>query len=190
MPSHRRSKKLRVRKSQPFRLALSSPIPGRPKVFWAYGSNTNIILEFWPERHSTNLLQKGPRRSFGFDTPKKIVIYEKNRPNIRALYFLRRSETRAKPDIVRGCFEWDGVISRSELRNSLGLLDEFIRLEWRGRPREDVLAGEALQLKKKGLSWARIAHELKTSFGVDTNREAIRKLVGTRKQLLPSNKSS
>jgi hypothetical protein len=89
VPSHLRSKKPRVRKSQPFKLALSSPIPGRPKVFWAYGSNTNIILEFWPERHSTNLLQKGPRRSFGFDTPKKIVIYEETRPNIRALHFLR-----------------------------------------------------------------------------------------------------
>ena len=166
----------------PFPLNLSSPVKGRPKVFWSHGSNKNIIVELWPPGHEDRLKQKGSIQSFGFGPPSMMVAYEKQKPHIRAIYFLKSSKSSRLPDFRGGHLEFEGVVKRVDLQASLRLFDEILKVQFRGRPRKDQVVKEANNLRKKGMTWAKIAFTLKSQQKYDGDGEAIRRLLGSRKR--------
>jgi len=55
-----------------------------------------------------------------------------------------------------------------------------------GAPRKDALANDAIELKRAGLSYAKIAIELNRRYGAGTtNKEAIRSLIRSREEPTP-----
>jgi hypothetical protein len=58
-----------------------------------------------------------------------------------------------------------------------------------GRPRNDALAKEAQQLRSEGKSYAKVAHALNLRHGKVTSKEAVRKLLSSRKRGHPPDKT-
>jgi hypothetical protein len=69
-----------------FRVQLSSPTEGRPACFWALGSTLDRIIEFWPDKE-----QMGRTHRYSFDVIRKYVVYDRVRPEIRAVLLVDRA---------------------------------------------------------------------------------------------------
>jgi regulatory LuxR family protein len=167
------------------------PIPGRPPVCWIEGHAPGVIVELWSEDEEEPFERAGRGKVFRFGYPKKYVIYDREKPSIRFVVSLNDGENANELRIVRGRLEWDGMVkSKEELRNSVDLMDSFLRLELRGHPpgvshhrrkphelavlsAEGYLALEKCGLTKKqirvfgwwmqGMSQVDIARKLRTS---------------------------
>ena len=159
---------------------LSSPIAGRPEVFWATGSTDKIIIELWPVDHGKTVGQKGKFRRYGFDVPEKYVAYERIRPNIRCVVDIDSREKYRRQIARGGRLEWEGQITTTELRGGVSLLREMITVYKKGRPRKDELVKIALRLRAKRYSWQEISDHVNEHYGLNTNKESIRKLVASR----------
>ena len=163
-----------------FILNFSSPIAGRPEVFWATGSTDKIIIELWPVGHGKTIGQKRKIRRADFDVPEKYVAYERNKPNIRCVVNIDSRETYLRQIARGGRLEWEGQITTTELRGGASLLREIITVYKKGRPRKDDLVEEARQLRAEGFSWRKTSEHLNEKYDLKTNKESIRKLVGSR----------
>src|SRR5215469_5038447 len=87
------------RSSRP--LELSSPAPGRPKVFWVEGVNREIVREHWPSHgelpyeerelppHISEKIPDGnrPRKCYRLGVTRKMVLYERAHPETRLVLF-------------------------------------------------------------------------------------------------------
>ena len=161
----------------------SSPLPGAPKVGWRHGSNPEIIIEMWPDGEA----QPSQRYlAFLLGDFKRIVIYHRDRPNIRAVFNLGEMKADGRQEIVGGHVEWDGLITKKELREAAILLEEFARIDERGRPRGTrrpklkphevvgLTADSFLELERSGLSKQQIrafARWLRGSSQVEIGRK-------------------
>lgn len=133
-------------------IELSSPAPGRPKVFWMIGINPGMIRELWPsyerpyeERPLAPYLRQdmpgcpSVMKSYRLGTPKKLVVYDRAHPEIRLVLLFdspydRDSET--WQPIVQSSVERDqGVDPKRSHALEQKLWDEICRVERRGRPR-------------------------------------------------------
>jgi hypothetical protein len=65
---------------------------------------------------------------------KRIVIYHQDRQHVRAVHELSDLGAAGRQQILGGRLEWEGPIPKSELRQAIDLLDEFPRIDERGRP--------------------------------------------------------
>jgi len=109
----------------------SSPLPDAPKVCWRNGSNPEIIIEMWPDAEA----QPSQRfRAFLEGEFRRIVIYNRNSPHIRAVFELGELRTGGRQEIIGGHVEWDGLVTKKELRGTADLLEEFAKIDERGRP--------------------------------------------------------
>jgi hypothetical protein len=121
------------RDARRFSIQLSSPTEGRPACFWAHGSTPDRIIEFWPGKE-----QMGRTHRYSFDVIRKYVVYDRVRPEIRAVLLVDRAREKdgevIQPILGRR-LEWDGPQAKAEIKKALDLVDEIARIERRGRPR-------------------------------------------------------
>jgi hypothetical protein len=66
---------------------------------------------------------------------KRIVIYHRDRPHIRAVFNLGDLKDEGRQEVVGGRLEWEGLITKREFRQAASLLEEFSKIDERGRPR-------------------------------------------------------
>lgn len=134
-------------------IQFSSPAPGRPKVFWMEGINSDIVREHWPSMgelpyeeselpsHISSMIPGGPRRCkrYGFGVPRKMILYERAHSQLRLVLLLgpaydRDGET--WQPIERKSVERDpGVDPRQSRPIEERLWDELCLVQRRGRPR-------------------------------------------------------
>jgi hypothetical protein len=115
-----------------FSVQLSSPTEGRPACFWAHGSIPDRIIEFWPDKE-----QMGRAHRYSFDVIRKYVVYDRTRPDIRAVLLVDKAREKGGGiinAILGRRLEWDGPQGKAEIKKALGLVDEIARIERRGRP--------------------------------------------------------
>jgi predicted DNA-binding protein YlxM (UPF0122 family) len=109
----------------------SSPIPGAPSVSWRHGSIPEIIVEMWPDAQDQPLRRLIAHVSGEFKT---CVIYHQDRPDIRGVFDLGDSKADRR-EIIGGRLEWDHLVTRKKLRQAIDLVEEFAKIDQRGRPR-------------------------------------------------------
>lgn len=134
-------------------IQFSSPVPGRSKVFWMEGINSDIVREYWPSQgglpyeeselpsYISSAIPGGPRRckSYGFGVPRKMILYERAHPELRLVLLLgpaydRDGET--WQPIERKSVERDpGVDPRQSRPIEERLWNEVCLVQRRGRPR-------------------------------------------------------
>jgi hypothetical protein len=134
-------------------LQLSSPVPGRPKLFWTEGINPEIVREHWPSYGEQPYQQRewpvhlsskipAPRKMYkcyALKVTRKMVVYDRTHPQIRLELLLdapyeREGET--WQPILRSRVERDrGVDPKRSRALEQKLWDEVCRVERRGRPR-------------------------------------------------------
>ena len=134
-------------------IQFSSPFPGRPKVFWMEGLNSDIVREHWPSQgelpyeeselpsYISSTIPGGPRRRkrYSFGVPKKMVLYERAHSQLRMVLLLgppydRDGET--WQPIERKSIERDpGVDPRQSRPIEERLWKELCLVQRRGRPR-------------------------------------------------------
>lgn len=107
-------------------------VPGRPAVPWIEGLGPDIVREQWP--------------CWGDELPKaiaicawyrKLVIYERSNPAIRfVVFFSDPDPVSRRQRIIKHLLEWDPGAGLLAIRRGMKtLLDEFCKIEVRGRPR-------------------------------------------------------
>ncbi len=173
----------------------SSPLPRTPRVCWRYGSTPEIIIEMWldaqyrpAQRHLAFLLGKF----------KRIVIYHRDRPHIRAEFDLGDLKAAKRQEIVGWRLEGEGLPTKQVLREAADLLEEFARVEERGRPRgtghpkrrPHQVAGlsgdDYLKWKQSGLTgrqilaltlWSRCLNQVNVARELDISASAVCQLL-------------
>jgi predicted DNA binding protein len=90
----------------------------------------------WPDHEDQ---RRPPYLAFLLSEFKRIIIYHRDRPHIRAVFYLAEAKANERHEIrqevIGGRVEWDHLVSKRELRQAASLLDEFSRIEERGCPR-------------------------------------------------------
>jgi hypothetical protein len=137
----------------PRSIRFSSPVPGRPKVFWVEGINPEMVREYWSSQgelpyeerelplYLSSEIPGFPRtwKSYSLGATRKMVVYERTRPEIRLLLLLDAPfdrEGEAWQSIVQSNVERDrGVDPKQSRQLEERLWDEVCRVERRGRPR-------------------------------------------------------
>lgn len=112
-------------------MRFSSPLPGAPKVWWRQGSTEEIIIEMWVDSED---LSWPTGLAVLLGEYNRIVIYHRDRPHIRAVYELGKLKAGRRREINGGHLEWDGLITKKEFREAANLLEEFAKIDERGRP--------------------------------------------------------
>ena len=141
-------------------LNFSSPLPEAPEVFWFEGSIPEVVVQLGFEK------QGQPDWTDVADDLGKVrryIIYHRDRPHIRAVHELGNLRAGGRREILGGRLEWEGLVSKRELRQAINLLDEFPGIEERGLPRgtrlpkrrrfEDlpITAHQVADLRKAGM---------------------------------------
>lgn len=176
-------------KRTPLNLTFSSPVKGRPCVWWAPLKNGKVIVEVWPVGHQEDLRRNRHRKikSWGFGDVHKFVAYYKDAPQIRCTVMFKPSSQRVGKPLANGSIEWRGDISMAQLDKSK-LLYKYITTFYElttGRPPNDLEAQRAIELKNTGKTWPEVSTIIKREFGFDSDRDSIRKLADNYKKRNP-----
>ncbi len=109
-------------------------VPGRPPVPWTEGLDPDLVREQWP-CWSDEL----PNPMTIMAWYRKLVIYEKSNPAIRLVILLSDPETVGGKEIqhiVKYALEWEPSSAPKAIEKARKkLLDEFCKVQLRGRPR-------------------------------------------------------
>lgn len=139
-PEHKAHRPTKLpREKCDFLVHFSSPVPGREPMFWREGPTPDAVVELWPTAGEEPFEQRGPVRLYGLGPVLKDVIYRKSEPNVRWIINLAASpaedEAKLKLKITSRRLECPGALSKDQIRQAVDLLDNFVKLETRGRPR-------------------------------------------------------
>jgi hypothetical protein len=134
-------------------IEFSSPVPGRPRVFWVEGINPDIVREHWPSQgelpyeecklptHISSSILGGDRtfKRYSFGETRKMVVYERAHPEVRLVLLLgpgcdREKET-WQPIVQSSVERTPGIDPRHSRPLEERLWDEVCRVQRRGRPR-------------------------------------------------------
>jgi hypothetical protein len=107
-------------------------VPGRPAVPWTEGLDPDLVREHWPcwDDELPN-----PASIYAWD--RKLVIYGKSKPTIRlVILFADPNPDTGRQRVVKYMLEWDPKTEIMAIKKNMKkLLDEFCKIEVRGRPR-------------------------------------------------------